>query len=80
MIGSSSIKAALGYSRFSGRRNKVNTETKSQNHCRSNLPAIGRRHDLVLTEIVKNITEAGQEVTVNRVFPGSNLRPDNQLN
>ncbi|XP_046632270.1 uncharacterized protein LOC124311947 [Daphnia pulicaria] len=60
------------------RRCKVDAETTSHvtSHCRSNLPAIGRRHDLVLAEIVKTITRAGHAASVNRVFPGSTLRPD----
>jgi hypothetical protein len=56
----------------------VDAETTSHvtSHCRSNLSAIFRRHDLVLSEIVKTVTGAGHEVTVNRVFSGSVLRPD----
>ena len=61
------------------RRCKVDAETTlhATSHFRRNLLTIGRRHDLVLLEIVKTITGAGHEATVNnRVFPGSILRPD----
>jgi hypothetical protein len=46
------------------RRCKVDAETTSHvaSHCRSNLPAIGRRHELVLAEIVKTINRAMQRL------------------
>jgi hypothetical protein len=60
------------------RRCKEDVESTSHvtSHCRNNLPAIGRRHDSVLTEIVKTITRSGHTSRVNRVFENSTLRPD----
>jgi hypothetical protein len=54
------------------RRCKINVTS----HSRTNLPAIGRRNDLVLSKIVKTISKPGHEVIVNKFFSGSILRPD----
>jgi hypothetical protein len=45
-------------------------------HCRNNLPAVGRRHDSILAEIVKTISRSCHTSRVNRVFENSTLRPD----
>jgi hypothetical protein len=53
----------------------VESTSHVTSHCRNNLPAIGRRHDLVLAEIVKTITRSGHTSHVNRVFENCTLRP-----
>ena len=60
------------------RRCKEGAETTSHvvSHCRTNLPAIGRRHDVILEQLVKVIRKAGHSATVNKVFPGTILKPD----
>jgi hypothetical protein len=45
-------------------------------HCCNNLPAVGRRHDSILAEIVKTISRSCHTSRVNRVFENSTLRPD----
>lgn len=60
------------------RRCKTDAETASHvtSHCRHNLPAIGRRHDLILELLVKTIARTGHFTRVNKTYPGSDLRPD----
>ena len=64
------------------RRCKEGAETTSHvvSHCRINLPALGRRHDAILEHLVKVIRKAGHSATVNKVFPGTILRPDIVIN
>jgi hypothetical protein len=57
-------------------REEAETTSHVTSHCRCNLPLIGRRHDSVLAELAKAIRKAGHNIEVNRVFPGTNLRPD----
>ena len=45
-------------------------------HCRNSLPSIGRRHDVILEQPVKMIRKTGHSATVEKVFPGTILRPD----